>query len=122
MQTPKTSYKTIDEYISLYPVDIQKILARIRKVIKDEVPEATEAISYQIPTFKLNGKNLVHFAAFKDHISFFPTSSPIEIFKKELKPYKTSKGTIQFPFGQPLPFQLIQKIVQFRVKEILGKA
>lgn len=111
------SYTNIDEYIALYPKDVQEKLQKIRRVIQDEAPDAVEAISYQIPTFKLHGKNLVHFAAFKDHLSFFPTSSPIEVFKDELAHYKIAKGTIQFPIGQPIPFDLIRKIVRFRVQE-----
>jgi uncharacterized protein YdhG (YjbR/CyaY superfamily) len=108
--------KTIDEYISLFPEKIQTILEKLRQTIRESAPEAEEAFSYQIPTFKLNG-NLVHFAAFKNHISFFPTSSGVEAFKKELSLYKTSKGTIQFPIDQPIPFNLVRRIVRYRVKE-----
>lgn len=113
----KQNYQTIDEYIALFPKDAQKTLENIRKTVIKFAPNATEAISYGIPTFKLNGKNLVHFAAFDDHYSFFPTSSGVDKFKEELKGFKTSKGTIQFPIGQPLPYDLIQKITEFRVKE-----
>jgi uncharacterized protein YdhG (YjbR/CyaY superfamily) len=87
----KTQYKTIDEYIKTFPADIQSILEKMRQTIREAAPEATETISYQMPTFKLNG-NLVHFAAFKNHIGFYPTPSGIEQFKKELSPYKGSKG------------------------------
>lgn len=113
-------YKTIDEYISLFPGKIHEALKKIRKVIKKAAPEAQEAISYQMPVFRLEG-NLVYFAAFKDHIGFFPTSSGISAFKKELTDYETSKGTIRFPLGKPIPFDLISKIVKFRVKENLQK-
>ena len=107
---------TIDEYISRCPEDIRKILNEIRSVIKKAAPGASEKISYQMPTFYLNG-NLVHFAAFKSHIGFFPTPSGIEAFKKEISNYKWSKGTVQFPLDKPVPYDLIYKIVRFRVKE-----
>ena len=120
MSISNKTFKTIDEYIALFPKDVQNILKALRKAIRDVAPQAEEAISYQIPTYKLNG-NLVHFAAFKDHISFFPTSSGIEAFKVKLKSYKTSKGTIRFPLDEPIPFDLIKEIVRFRVKENLSK-
>ena len=120
MSISNKTFKTIDEYIALFPKDVQNILKALRKAIRDVAPQAEEAISYQIPTYKLNG-NLVHFAAFKDHISFFPTSSGIEAFKVKLKSYKTSKGTIRFPLDEPIPFDLIEEIVRFRVKENLSK-
>ncbi len=116
----KSSPKNIDEYIERYPKNIQAVLQKIRLVIKRSAPEATETISYQIPTFKLGG-NLVHFAAFTKHISFFPTSSGISKFKKELEEYETSKGTVRFPLGKPIPYELISKITKFRVKEIIEK-
>ena len=115
-----TPPKTIDQYIATFPTEVQEILQKIRHTIKQSAPSATEAISYQIPTFKLSG-NLVHFGAFKHHISFFPSSSPIPVFAQELAPYETSKGTIKFPIGQPIPYTLIQKIVAFRVQENLAK-
>ena len=104
--------KSIDEYINTFPIEIQKILESLRKIIKKAAPKAEETISYKIPTFKLNG-NLVHFAAFKNHIGFYPTPSGIEKFKKELSVYETSKGTIRFPLDQPVPFDLVKKIVEF---------
>ncbi len=116
METRQGTAKNIDEYIARYPQDIQAILQKIRAIIHEAAPEAEEAISYQIPTFRLKG-NMVHFAAFKDHISFFPTSSGVEAFKRELSVYSGSKGTIHFPLDQPLPFDLIEKIVKFRVAE-----
>ena len=120
MSVSKKTFKTIDEYIALFSKDVRNILEALRKAIRDVAPQAEEGISYQIPTYKLNG-NLVHFAAFKDHISFFPTSSGVEAFKEKLKSYKTSKGTIRFPLDEPIPFDLIEEIVRFRVKENLSK-
>ncbi len=111
------TFKSIDEYMLALPEKERHILNELRQTIRKAAPNATGAISYGIPTFKLNGKNLVHFAVFHSHYSFFPTSSGVEAFKKELKEYKTSKGTIQFPLDKPLPLGLIEKIVKFRVKE-----
>ncbi|MGI0029855.1 MAG: iron chaperone [Nitrososphaera sp.] len=107
----------MDEYIKTFPKDVQGILEKMRQTIRKVAPEATEAISYQMPTFKLNGKNLVHFAAFKNHIGFYPIPSGIEAFKKELSPYKQGKGSVQFPIDRPIPYDLVKKIVIFRVKE-----
>lgn len=111
-------YRTIDEYIIKFPPNVQNILQKIRQLIKDLAPKAKETISYQIPTFKLNG-NLVHFAAYKNHIGFYPTPSAIKEFKNELSIYKLGKGTIQFPINQPIPYDLIKKIVKFRINENL---
>jgi len=108
--------KTIDEYIETFEPGIQKILIEIRNFIKKEVPEATEKISYGMPTFYLNG-NLVHFAAFKNHYGFFPAPSGINSFEKELAPYRSGKGTLRFSFNKPIPWNLIKKIIKFRVKE-----
>ncbi len=116
----KSSPKGIDEYIEKYPKNIQVILQKIRVTINRAAPDAKEVISYQIPTFKLGG-NLVHFAAFTEHISFFPTSSGVAKFKKELEGYETSKGTIRFPLEKPIPYGLISKITKFRVKEVIEK-
>jgi uncharacterized protein YdhG (YjbR/CyaY superfamily) len=116
MKSTKNKFLTIDEYISPFPKDIQKILEAVRKTIKESAPDAEEAISYQMPTFKLNG-NLVHFAAFKNHIGFYPTPSGTEKFKKEISVYRSGKGSIQFPIDKPMPLSLIKKIVQYRVKE-----
>jgi uncharacterized protein YdhG (YjbR/CyaY superfamily) len=107
---------TIDSYISQFPEDIKAHLMKIRQTIRECAPTAQETISYRIPTFKLNG-NLVHFAAFKDHIGFFPTSSARLVFKKELSAYKGGTGTIQFPYDRPIPYNLIRRIVKYRVKE-----
>lgn len=111
--------ESTDEYISSFPEEIQIILQKIRKIVRENAPAAQETISYRIPTFKLKG-NLVHFAAFKDHIGFFPTSSPRRAFK-ELSKYKGGPGTIQFPLDKPIPYALIKKIVKYRVKENLDK-
>jgi uncharacterized protein YdhG (YjbR/CyaY superfamily) len=109
-------YQTIDEYIKSFPVDIQAGLKQLRALIRRAAPEAQEKISYQMPTFYLNG-NLVHFAAYPKHIGFYPTPSAIEAFQKELSKYKSSKGAVQFPLDAPLPLKLIERIVKFRVKE-----
>lgn len=108
----------MDEYIGAFPKDVQLVLQSLRQTIRDAAPGATEAISYQIPTFKLHGKNLVHFAGYKKHIGFYPTSSGIAAFREELSPYKSSKGAVQFPLGTPVPKALVERIVAFRVSEI----
>src|SRR5688572_19973427 len=108
----------IDEYISTFPKDVQNILEKLRQTIKKAAPEAKETINYQIPTFTLNG-NLVHFAAFKNHIGFYPTPSAISAFEKELSQYEGAKGSVKFPIEKPLPLDLVSKIVKFRVKENL---
>jgi len=112
---------TIDEYIASFPADVQAILQKVRETIHKSAPEATEAISYQMPTFKLQG-NLVHFAAFKNHIGFYPVPSGIEKFKKELAKYPQGKGSVQFPLDRPIPYALIARIVKYRVRENLEKA
>ena len=117
----KTQFGTIDEYIKTFPKNVQSILEKMRQTIKKVVPDAEEAITYQMPTFKLNGKNLVHFAAWKNHIGFYPTPSGTEAFQRELSPYKRAKGSVQFPLDEPVPFDLVEKIVIFRVKENLKK-
>ena len=109
-------FSTIDEYISKFPEDVQENLRKLRKVIKEAAPEAEEKISYQMPTFYLNG-NLVHFAAYGNHIGFYPAPSGIEEFKNELAKYKGAKGSVRFPHTEALPFELIKKIVEFRVAE-----
>ena len=117
----KSSFQTIDEYIEQYPEEIQKILQQIRSVIQEVAPDASEKISYQMPTFYLQG-NLVHFAAFKTHIGFYPVPSGIENFKEELSQYKGGKGSVQFPLDQPIPYDLIRRITIFRVEENLKLA
>jgi uncharacterized protein YdhG (YjbR/CyaY superfamily) len=116
MTTVNIVYKNIDEYISGFPVEVQHLLQQVRLKIKESAPGAEEAISYGIPTFKLNG-NLVHFAAFKNHIGLYPTPSGLEEFEKELSSYKQGKGSVQFPLDKPLPLDLIGKIVAYRVRK-----
>ena len=111
--------KTVDTYIAGYPKDVQVLLKQMRVTVRKAAPEAVEVISYGIPTYKQNG-NMLHFGAFKDHISFFPTSSGIAAFKKELSQYKGAKGTVKFPLNEKLPLALIGRIVKFRVKENNG--
>ncbi|MCA9837323.1 MAG: DUF1801 domain-containing protein [Trueperaceae bacterium] len=113
----KTNFKSVDEYIATFSPDTQELLQSIRDTVLKAAPEATEAISYQMPTFKLKGKNLVHFAAFKNHIGFYPTPNGIEEFKEELSQYKGAKGSVQFPLDQPIPYDLISRVVAFRVGE-----
>lgn len=121
MDKSNRGFNSIDEYIASFPEDIQNILNDIRATIRAAAPEATEKISYQMPTFFLNG-NLVHFAAFKNHVGFYPTPSGIDEFKAELSKYKGGKGSIQFPIDQPVPLDLIAKIVKYRISENLKKA
>lgn len=120
MNSSQRKITTINEYINIFPTETQTILHNLRKVIKKVAPSAEETINYGIPTFKLNG-NLVHFAAYKKHIGFYPTPSGIEKFKHEISKYKWAKGSVQFPLDKPIPFDLIRKIVIFRVKENLKR-
>lgn len=112
------SPQNIDEYIAQFPTEVQEKLKKIRKIVLEAAPEATEKISYQLPTFYLFG-NLVHFGAFKNHIGFYPTPSGIASFDEELTPYKRAKGSVNFPLNKPIPYDLIDKIVRFRVMENL---
>ncbi|HLO73690.1 MAG TPA: DUF1801 domain-containing protein [Flavobacterium sp.] len=112
----QTKTYSIDEYINNFPENVQNILTKIRTIIQEIAPEATEKISYGIPTFYFNG-NLVHFAAYKNHVGFYPGASGIEKFQKEISTYKNSKGTVQFPLNEDLPIDLIKKIVAFRINE-----
>ncbi|QMV41261.1 iron chaperone [Cohnella cholangitidis] len=121
MKEVKTAYESTDEYISLFPSEVQAILNQLRKVIKESAPEAREKISYQMPTFDLHG-NLVHFAAYQKHIGFYPGASGIEAFQQELSTYKGAKGSVQFPIDKPLPYELISRIVKFRVAQNIEKA
>jgi len=121
MENNKVGFTSIDEYIATFPEEIRKILKELRSTIKASAPDAEEKFSYGMPTFFLNG-NLVHFAAFKTHIGFYPTPSGIEAFKDELSIYKGAKGSVQFPIDKPLPLKLISKIVKFRVAENLKNA
>ena len=121
MEENKVTSKSIDEYIFKFSLDVQEILGMLRKVIKESAPDAEEKISYQMPTFVLHG-NLVHFAAYKNHIGFYPTPSGIDAFKDELSEFKGAKGSVQFPIEKPIPYELISKIVKFRVAENIKKA
>lgn len=121
MKTAPVVPKTIDEYIAGFPPDVQAILQKMRETIRKAAPKAVEKISYQIPTFELHG-NLVHFAAFKTHVGFYPTSSGIEKFKAEIAQYSWAKGSVQFPLDKPMPYALVAKITKFRVKENLQRA
>ena len=112
-----TKFKTIDEYIAAQEDDRKSVLRQFRKIIKAAAPKAEEVISYGMPAFK-QGSVLVYFSAMKEHYGFYPTSKPIEIFKDKLKPYKTSKGAIQFPADKPIPEKLITEIVKYRLKEV----
>ena len=120
MKDGKTAYRSIDEYIRSFPADVRKTLNRLRQEILSAAPGAEETISYGMPAFKLRGI-LVYFAAYKNHIGFYPTSSGIRAFRKDLSKYKCSKGTVQFPIGDPLPYPLIKKIVKFRISENLER-
>jgi uncharacterized protein YdhG (YjbR/CyaY superfamily) len=117
----KKTYRNVDEYIASFPEDVQDILEKLRSTIKKSAPAAEEVISYQMPAFKLNGM-LVWYAAYKEHIGFYPTASPIKVFKKELAGYKISKGVIRFPIEKAIPLRLVKDIVKFRINENLKKA
>jgi uncharacterized protein YdhG (YjbR/CyaY superfamily) len=121
MESNKVGFTSIDEYIATFPEETQKILEELRATIKAAAPDAEEKISYQMPTFDLKG-NLVHFAAFKNHIGFYPTPSGIQAFKQELSIYEGAKGSVKFPIDKPMPLELISKIVKFRVAENLKNA
>lgn len=116
MKTDQTAPANMDQYIAGFPPDVQVILDKVRMTIRKAAPEAEETIKYQLPTFTLNG-NLVHFGAFKNHIGFYPTPRGMERFKKELSVYEGAKGSVRFPLDKPIPFDLISKIVKFRVQE-----
>ena len=114
----KTDFKSVDEYIATHPEDVQAILQRVRRTIRKAVPDATEVISYQIPTYKLQGRAVLFFAGWKQHYSLYPaTERLIEAFEADLAPYEVSKGTIRFPLSQPVPVKLIERIAKFRAKE-----
>jgi uncharacterized protein YdhG (YjbR/CyaY superfamily) len=117
---PSKKFKTVDEYLSVFPANTKALLKEMRKTIKQAAPEAEELISYNMPAFKLNGM-LVYYAGYKAHIGFYPASSGISTFQKKLSAYEGSKGTVRFPLDQPLPVSLITEIVQFRAQENLKK-
>ena len=114
----RSKARSIDDYIAEFPAATQKVLKQMRALIKKTAPAATETISYAIPTFDLNGRHLVHFAAFESHIGFYPTPSGIEAFQQEIKQYRSAKGSVQFPLDEPLPKDLIRRIVEFRIEEV----
>ena len=121
MAPSKKKAASIDAYISDQPKEVQARLRKIRQVIRQTAPGCVETISYGIPTMDLNGRHLVHFAAFKNHIGFFPTESGVAAFKGELADHRTSRGTIQLPQDRPIPLDLVRRIVKFRVDEVMGK-
>jgi len=121
MEADSNAPQTVDDYIAGFPADVQEILQQIRSIIREIVPDAEEVISYQMPTYRLQG-NLVHFAAFKNHIGFYPTPSGVAAFQDELTPYQHAKGSIQFPLDRPMPYDLIRRIVMFRAKEVLDQS
>jgi uncharacterized protein YdhG (YjbR/CyaY superfamily) len=121
VEKEKKGYESIDEYIRSFPVHIQKKLVELREVIREQAPQAQEKISYQMPTFILNG-NLVHFAGYSKHIGFYPTPTGINAFKSRLSKYKNAKGSVQFPIAEPLPTELIKSIVKFRVEENMKRS
>lgn len=121
MRTKQTSPKDIDEYIAGFPSEVQEILEKIRMTIRKAAPGAEEKISYQIPSFTLGGSYLVYLAAYKKHIGLYPAPRGFEEFKKELSVYEGGKGTVRFPLDKPIPFELIRRIVKYRVKETLAR-
>jgi uncharacterized protein YdhG (YjbR/CyaY superfamily) len=122
MKMSPNTPRDIDEYIDGLPSDVQEKLEKIRMTIKKAAPDAEETISYKMPTFNLNGKYLIYFAAYKKHIALYPAPIGIKEFKAEISPYESGKGTLQFPLDKPIPFRLIRKIVKYRVKENMATA
>ena len=120
MNEGQTKPTTIDEYIAGFPLAVRAILGRIREIVQEAAPAAQEAISYQIPTFKLNG-NLVHFAAFKHHIGLYPPARGDAALERELAPYAGEKGNLRFPYAEPIPYDLIERIVQLRLRQLPAK-
>lgn len=122
MATGREQYESIDDYIRSSPAEVREALEKMRAAVREAAPGAEEAIRYGMPSFRLHGRNLVHFAAFQHHIGFYPIPSGIEAFKKELSLYKQGKGSVRFPLSQPLPYDLVKKIVRFRVAETENEA
>jgi uncharacterized protein YdhG (YjbR/CyaY superfamily) len=120
--TTRSSARTVDEYIAEFPPETQKVLQELRELIRAEAPTASETISYAIPTFDLNGRHLVHFAGYEKHVGFYPTGSGIAAFQADLEHYRRGKGSVRFPLDQPLPTDLIRRIVAFRVTEETQRA
>jgi uncharacterized protein YdhG (YjbR/CyaY superfamily) len=117
----KTDFKSVDEYIQTFPKDIQTLLEKVRTTIIEKAPDAVESIAYRMPAYKTNGKPLVYFAGFKKHIGFYATPTGHDEFANELSKYKQGKGSVQFPLNKPIPFDLIGRIVEFRVKENISR-
>lgn len=117
----KTDFKSVDEYIKTFPLEIQKLMDKVRKIIIKNAPTAVESIAYGMPAYKTNGKPLVYFAGYKNHIGFYATPTGHAEFANELINYKQGKGSVQFPLNKPIPFELIGRIVRFRVEENLSK-
>ena len=122
MQSTSSTPKTIDDYISAFPEDVQEILEKVRQTVREAAPDTEETISYQMPTFRQNGSYVVYFAAFKKHLGLYPTPDGIEAFKDELAVYKNARGSVQFPLDKPIPYDLISRIVRFRVEENRARA
>lgn len=122
MKTNPRAPRNIDEYIAGFPAETQEVLEKIRATIRKAAPAAEETMSYKMPTFSLKGKYLIYFAAYKKHIGLYPAPIGNKEFKEEMAPYESGKGTLKFPLDQPIPFNLIRKIVRFRVKENMGRA
>ena len=122
MKTTQTKSEDIEDYITSFPEDVQKILQKIRSTIRKAAPDATEGISYKMPAFDLNGHYLIYFAAYKKHVGMYPVPAGDEEFRQEIAGYQSGKGTLQFPLDRPIPYKLITKVVKFRVKENLEKA
>jgi uncharacterized protein YdhG (YjbR/CyaY superfamily) len=121
MQSVKIDFKSVDEYIRTFPKDTQLLLDKVRTIIKETAPDAVESIAYGMPAYKTNGKPLVYFAGFKNHIGFYATPTGHSKFVDELSKYKQGKGSVQFPLDKPIPFELIERIVEYRVKENIAK-
>jgi uncharacterized protein YdhG (YjbR/CyaY superfamily) len=122
MTSNRSTARTIDEYVAEFPPETRAVLEEVRALIRAEAPEATETISYAIPTFDLGGRHLVHFAGYDKHIGFYPGARGVAAFKEELTGFKSAKGSVQFPLGKPLPADLIRRIVAFRVEEDTRRA
>ena len=115
MQSATAIPKTIDDYIATFPENVQEILEKVRQTVREAAPDAEETISYHMPTFKQAGSYVVYFAAFKKHLGLYPTPDGIEAFKDKLAPYKNAKGSVQFPLDKPIPYDLISRIVAYRL-------
>ncbi len=115
---PGKKFETIDEYIESFPENVQSVLEKLRATVQEAAPEAVQSISYDMPTFKLNGERLVYFSAWKNHIGFYSIPRGNEAFRKEVSPYEGEKGSLRFPLEKPIPYDLVKKIVMFRMKEI----